>query len=108
MAVSNWWIDNLGRNTLSGIPCDPTNPAILSDRYIICFLRTIPKAYEDFFRILPTMTPEEQDRLNALLVCNPFSLTCRPDPKVYSDGFQRRQNTVGIQTVGKNGGTGYS
>lgn len=51
---------------MSGIPGDPDNPAMLSDDFIIDFLTRIEQARDSFKRLLPTMSPAEQDRLNYL------------------------------------------
>jgi len=64
--VSEWWFNNSGQNLLSGIPDDEANPPKLSDSMIQQHLRRIPAARESFERLLPTMLPEEQERLNGL------------------------------------------
>lgn len=104
--MSNWWIDSQGRNNLRGIPDDPSNPAILPDATILEFVKKYAVARSDFLSIVPTMTPEEQERLNGLIALNPTALFSDPDPQVREDRVQKKFNTAGIRTVGRFGGNG--
>lgn len=99
-----WWIDNVGRNTLRGVPGDLTNPPILPDDYIFDFLRRIPEARESFNRLYPTMLPEEKERLDSIAQ---GALYVQPDIKATEDAFQRSQNAAGIFTTGPYGGRRY-
>ena len=99
-----WWIGTNGINYLKGdcVNCD--NPPLLCDDWIVCMIAQIPEAMASFLRLLPNMTPDEQDRLRFLL----SAATDGPLPsKEREDRFQRRQNTQGIRTVGPLGGVGY-
>lgn len=96
--AQNWWIDNQGVNNLRGVYDDPDNPLILLDDQIIQFVLSNPQAQRDFFALVPTMLPGEQERLNGLVssyprmeIPNPY-----PDPQVIDDRFQARQNTTGV------------
>lgn len=98
-----WWYNNSGLNLLKGVEGDTDNPIRLPDATIIQFLRTIPAARDSFNRLVPTMLPEEQDRLRgAIAVSATYML---PDYKQAEDRFQARQNTVGVRTAGRYGGT---
>lgn len=103
--MSNWWIDNGGTNTLKGVEGDPANPIKLPDNYILNFLGRIPKARHDFNVLFPTLLPEEQARLLAILEANPFIrtkiLTTTQD---HSDRFASALNAGPIRTVGPLGG----
>jgi hypothetical protein len=95
--AENWWIDNQGRNNLSGIPGDSDNPAILPDEVIVNFLINIPLAKHDFQKLLPTMTVAEQARLNGLVARNPITLQPFPfNDQAVDDQFQRSQNVPGV------------
>lgn len=104
--MPNWWVDNQGRNNLRGLPDDPSNPAILPDGVILEFLKKYAAARADFKNIVPTMTPEEQERLNGLVARNPSVMYSDPDPQVVEDRVQKKFNTSGIRTVGRFGGNG--
>jgi hypothetical protein len=97
--AGNWWIDGQGRNNLAGIPDSATNPAILPDYLIVEFLLNYPQAKTDFYRMLPTMSAEEQERLNELVEKNPYCMAHNVvDPVAYSDRIQHRYNTQGVRT----------
>ncbi len=95
--AGNWWFDNQGRNNLAGIPGDLCNPAVLPDHIIVDILINVPIAKEDFKKIVPTMLPEEQTRLNCLVAMNPLTLQPFPfNDQQIDDRFMRSQNTPGI------------
>jgi len=100
-----WWVDDSGINTLKGVPGDPTNPPMLREDYIFDFLRKIPAARDSYNRIYPTLLPEEKARLD--LIVDGGALFLQPDIQGTEDNFQRRQNTAGIFTTGRFGGTRY-
>lgn len=105
--MSNWWIDNTGRNTLKGVPGDDSNRPILTDDEIVSFLGRIPKARFDYLRLFPTMLPEEQDRLNEILDHHPFVRDkLIEDPQTNADKFSQSLNKGPIRTSGRLGGTG--
>ena len=96
--MSNWWIDNQGRNNLKGVPDDPSNPPILKDERIVTFLLEYPQAKTDFLAILPSMLPEEQDRLNELVAKNPFCMAHNViDDVKFADIIQSKHNTQGVR-----------
>jgi len=98
-----WWFNNSGLNLLKGVEGDPDNPIRLSSAYIVDFLRRIPAARDSFNRLVPTMLEGEQTRLRALVAG--WVQYALPDDKALEDRFQAAQNTVGIRTTGKYGGT---
>ena len=98
MADREWWINDIGDNMLAGIPCDPCNPSRLSDETIVDFLQRIPAAFDSFFRLLPTMLPEEQCRLEWLVSGSPGLKPLTWD--TISDTFQHRLNTMKVQRGG--------
>lgn len=93
------WVDNNGQ------PGDPTNPMLLEDDFILHSLRTIAKARQDFFLMLPSLLPQEQDRLNNLIERCPFVLTPAKDPRDRADDLMKKFNTAGIHTTGLKGGS---
>lgn len=102
----DWWLDEQGRNLLSGIPEDEDNPALLADEFIISFLFQYPLARTSFNHLFPSMLAEEQARLQGILDAHPFlSEGFAPDPQSQTDALQRRENTIGFQTTGPKGGT---
>lgn len=95
--MGNWWFDNQGRNNLSGIPGDPDNPAILTDEVIVDLLINIPAAKRDFEALVPTMTSDEQERLNGLVARYPITLQPFPfNDQEVEDRFMRSQNYPGV------------
>lgn len=92
MADREWWINDVGENMLAGDPCDPCNPIRLGDEAIVEFMQHIPAARDSFFRLVPTMLPGEQARLNYLAegVAGPEPLTW----DTITDTFQHRQNVT--------------
>jgi hypothetical protein len=93
----NWWYDNQGRNNLAGIPGDPDNPAVLPDYLIVEILINVPIAKLDFQRVVPLMSPAEQERLNGLVARNPLTLQPFPfNDQRQEDLFMASQNRPGI------------
>lgn len=86
MANGEFWINGEGQNLLTGVDGDIYNPLLLSDEYIIDFLQHIPDARASFNRLVPTLLPEEQDRLNAL--ADSAASMMFLDPVDASDQFQ--------------------
>jgi len=100
--VAEWWHNNSGLNLLSGVEDDDDNPIRLADAVIVDFLRRIPAARLSFNRLLGTMLPAEQDRLNGLSMSAELMMS---DAKAVEDAFQASQNKVGVYTAGPRGGS---
>lgn len=106
--MSNWWINAQGKNMLSGVPGDDSNPPALPDSWIVDFLWTNPRARIGYNAIIGSMLPEEQERLNNLIDANPYLKTgYRNDPTVQSDYEQNKWNRAGVRTAGSKGGVNY-
>jgi len=101
---NEWWINNIGDNTLKGVEGDDCNPPRLEAAMIYDILREIPEARESFNRLYPKLLPEERARLDEIL--QGIVTYVVDDPKFIEDNFQASQNTVGIQTKGPKGGVG--
>lgn len=99
MATSTeFWVDGVGINNLSGIPQDPDNPAILTDAAILDFLTRIPEARNSFNRLVPTMSDEEQERLNNIArMANNGMVIGEIET---GDRFQHGWNTRGVRRGG--------
>lgn len=97
-----WWLNNSGTNLLKGIVGDESNPALLSDAFIIDFLRRYQAARVSFNRLVIGMLPEEKERLAALAAQAPEIYI---DPQLQSDAIQVKWNRAGVHTCGKYGGT---
>jgi len=105
--MSLWWITDTGVNTLKGVEGDVYNPIQLPLNYILQFLARIPKARHDFNVLFPTLLPEEQARLTALIEANPFIETkVIIDEQASSDRFAGVLNAGPIRTSGPLGGRG--
>lgn len=96
----NWWVVN-GHNFLKGVVGNPQNPAILSDDLIVSFLSRLEIARQDFNALLPSLLPEEQERLKNLVRDNPFLNKRLLDPQDYEDARQRKwiRQGVYVQTI---------
>lgn len=101
--TTEWWMDG-ERNNLGGIPSDGVtiNTAILPDHFIVDFLRRIPAARDSFERLVPTMSPEEQTRLQRLW---DSAMARELSDSIRDDRFQNRWNRQGVRTAGRYGGT---
>ena len=99
----DWWNNDTGQNMLAGVEGDEDNPPVVPGYAITDMLRRIPAARAAFSRMIGNMLPEEQDRLYLLANCvmgyDPY------DHKFIEDEFMASQNTVGIHTTGRYGGT---
>jgi len=102
--VVDYW-NRIGdnKNTLKGVPGDSSNPALLEDDFIIFALQHSAEARATLEKILPSLLPEEQARIQTLLDNHPDSRLIVEDQTV-SDSVQRKQNTAGIYTTGPRGG----
>jgi hypothetical protein len=93
-----YWFDNAGQNMLAGVAGDESNPIRLPDDYIIDFLARRPEARASFERLLSTMLPAEQTRLQGL--ARSADATRSTDPNMRSDIFQSRMNGVRVPRGG--------
>jgi hypothetical protein len=94
--MSNFWIRETGQNTLSGVEGDFYNRPVLPDYLIIEFLSDgNQKARDDFQALLPSMLPEEQERLNHLYA---FSTPPRDHQQLIEDKFQGSMNKLKVNT----------
>lgn len=99
MNAPNWWIDANGRNTLKGDPDDPANLPVLIDEFIIDSYHRSAQARTDFHRMLPSLLPEEQARLQAILDDNAYLV--RPLDGISRDEkFQSAMNRIPVYTAG--------
>jgi len=92
-----WWYDDGGTCLLKGVPDDPLNKVRLPDNFILSFLWKIPVARDQFVVILPSLLPEEQDRLNTLIDTNPYVKILMPCPQDVTDSVQRKWNRSGVR-----------
>lgn len=97
-----WWIDDSGTNNLKGVEGDPNNPILVSDDFIIEFLRMYLPARQSFDRLFPLMLPEEKVRLSAIADVIDYAMT---NPQDQSDAMQTHQNRMGVHTMGPLAGT---
>jgi len=99
-----WWINDIGDNTLAGVEGNELNPIRLPDAMIYDILLEIPEARDSFNRLYPKMLPAERARLDD--ITQGLVTFIVSDPKAIEDNFQKEQNTAGVQTAGAKGGTG--
>ncbi len=89
--MENFWIRPDGQNTLKGVEEDITNPPILPSYLILEFLSNDnQKARDDFLRLLPSMSEEEQLRLKEIYA---FSTKPKDYPQIVEDKFQKTMGT---------------
>lgn len=89
--MENFWIRPNGENTLKGVEDDPTNMPVLPAHLILEFLSDDnQKARDDFLKLLPGMTEEEQFRLNEIYA---FSTKPKDYPQIVEDNFQKAMGT---------------
>jgi hypothetical protein len=87
---------------------DVDNPVVLRDDIILYALRTSRRARADFRRLFPTLLPEEQERLTALLEANPRISALVEDDQRFNDRIQAEDvRSIPVRTSGKRGGKGY-
>ena len=99
---NNWWVDN-GLNYLKGSDDDPTNPPLLSDDYIVDFLRRIPQARIDLERIFPSLGEAEKIRITRILSEHPQTHLTFVSEKDSEDRRQTAWTRQGVYTQGKYG-----
>lgn len=110
-SLAEWWVED-GINHLKGIPGSAFDPpidppiidectgqilnihhgAVLSDEFIICFLRMVPAARDSFCRMIRYCSLEEQERLQALI--DGPGRFLKPDPKANDAALMRNQNRL--------------
>ena len=92
----NYWIRKTGANTLKGVEGDPDNPPVLPSYLIIEFLSDgNQKARDDFLALLPSMSEEEQERLNVIYA---FSKEPQKYDQEVEDNFQTSMNKLFIRS----------
>jgi hypothetical protein len=96
--AAEFWINGVGQNMLAGIPGDEANPAFLTNAYILDFLTHDPNARASFDRLYPTMTADEQTRLDEIVKMAENGLVV--DDVTTADRFQHRLNTGGVHRGG--------
>ena len=97
--MSNFWINEGGKNTLKGSENNPLNFPILPDLMILEFLKMYPKARADFYQLLPSMLPEEQFRLENLIRQHPSIMKTEKYQQVQEDNFQTSMNNLRVNTT---------
>ena len=75
---------------------NPEYPAVLEDHFILFAVRNDLNARGQFFKLLPTMDPVSQQRLNGLVAKYPNYFLIDLDDLTLSDNIQRKQVTAGI------------
>jgi hypothetical protein len=98
-AMSNFWINGGGENTLKGSDSNPLNTPILTDVMILEFLKIYPNARADFYQLLPSMLPEEQFRLETLIQEHPSVMKTEKYQQVQEDNFQSSMNKLRINST---------
>ena len=76
---------------------DPDYPCVLEDEFILFAVRNDHRALDEFFRLLPTMDPVSQNRLNGLVANYPGHFIRRYDDTTEADNIQRKQVTAGVR-----------
>ncbi len=95
--MSNFWIREDGQNTLKGVEGDSTNKPVLPASLILDFLSDDnQKARDDFISLLPSMTIEEQKRLNEIYI---FSTKPKLYPQIIEDNFQSSMNNLRVNNA---------
>lgn len=101
----NFWIDNNNRCTLRGVPGDIDNPAVLPDFQIVNALQRTQTAHDDLQKLLPSLLPEEQERINNLLAQNPYLVQVITKTAPSDDAIQAKFNDIPVYFAGRfNGG----
>lgn len=75
---------------LAGLVGSTDNPAKMEDAAIIDFLRRIPDARASFDRVFPTMSVDEQARLQILSDISPPQKDVRDAEDAFQNGWNRR------------------
>lgn len=104
----SYWIRPNGVNALKGVPGDLTNPPNTSDVDIIYALQHSRAARLDFEVVFPSLLPEEQARLTALIEDNPDRSKLLRTMQEFLDTDQTRRIREGVRAVGRRGGLGAS
>lgn len=88
----NFWIRPNGVNTLKGVEDDEFNKPVLPATLIQEMLSDYPDARKGFLELLPTMLPEEQERLQAIVDDCPNVMKDKPNHQQLEDNFQSKLN----------------
>jgi hypothetical protein len=101
---TNYWILSSGTNTLKGCECDPDNPIVLQDCFILDALEHSQLARTDFCKLYPALWPCEKERFDLLFRDNPGLVFLVKDCTTSEDTFQARMNRIPVYTAGRLGG----
>lgn len=101
--MAEWWVNLAADNLLKGVVGDPDNPLRMSSSDIVYHLRRSPEARESFNRLVPTMLPEERQRLEALAAGQAKYL--QPGVDTASEVHQQSLNRRVVRTTGRYGGS---
>lgn len=99
--MTNFWIRNNTINTLKGVEEDETNKPLLPASMIHEFLNQYADARKGLLELLPTMLPEEQERLQAIIDACPNVMNDKKDHQTTEDTFQSHLNKPIIRFPGK-------
>lgn len=99
--MPNFWINAQGTNTLKGSHEDPRNKPFLPDYLILEFLREQQAARDGLTALLPTMLPEEQERLNALIASDPRCMVGEEYDQIVEDKYQNKMNDLRINNANR-------
>jgi len=94
--MRNFWITEQGSNTLKGVEGDEHNPPRLPSYLILEFLQEQQDARDGLLALLPSMLPEEQERLNELIESFPSVMKAETYEQIREDNFQASQNALRI------------
>jgi hypothetical protein len=72
------------------------NPAVLEDEFILFSVRNNLRARADFYRILPTLDDESQERLQNLAGKHRRAFRITRDEQSETDAIQHKQVTSGV------------
>lgn len=102
--AENYWILDSGDNMLKGCECDPCNPIMLQDCYIVYALRHSEKARKDFCLLWESLWPCEKERFILLFKENPAYWPLIKDYIDDADSFQKKLNDIPVYTSGPKAG----
>jgi len=88
---------------LKGCECDPDNPIMLQDCFILHAIQHSHKARKDFCDLYPSLFPCEKERFDILFEDNPLLTNLVVDMTTNEDRFQRRMNDIPVYTSGVRG-----
>jgi len=102
-------LDGTWVETDGGVPVympHPTNPAVLQPEVILNALASSRAARAAFNRIYPTLSQDEQERLDGLLDTSPnIRKSVQADSNAWNDRLQYNAvRSIPVHTAGKRGG----